>query len=168
MVPLGHSNPAAQWRGLMADPASVFTIVGNTALQANGYFSDFVGRLAWVDRPLPVVYRAFAGVVLALATIASATGAPRNRPLILIAVAAAILAIFVLQYFDWTRPGVPAVTGVVGRYFTPLAMAASLALPSFTYKASVRRKVAYAALATLALITPAIMLHHIALRFYVS
>jgi uncharacterized membrane protein len=168
MVPMGHSNPSAQWRGLIADPARVFSIVGGTAAQANGYFSDLVGRLAWVDRPLPVAYRAFAGVVLALAAIASSIGAPRNRPLVLFAMATAILAIFVLQYFDWTRPGMPAVTGVVGRYFTPLAMASALALPSLAYAASERRMVAYAALATLAIITPAVMLHHIALRFYVS
>jgi len=168
MVPMGHSNPSAQWRGLVADPARIFTIAANTAFQAGGYFSDFVGRLAWVDRPLPAIYRAFAGVVLALAAVASSTGARRQRLPVLFAVAAAILAIFVLQYFDWTRPGMPAVTGVVGRYFTPLAMASALALPSFAYAESARRKVAYAALATLALITPAVMLHHIALRFYVS
>jgi len=60
------------------------------------------------------------------------------------------------------------VTGVVGRYFTPLAIASALALPSFAYAETARRKLAYAALAALAFITPATMLHHIALRFYVS
>jgi uncharacterized membrane protein len=107
-------------------------------------------------------------VVLALAALAASTGDPRSRLPVLFAVAAAIAAIFVVQYFAWTRPGMPAVTGVVGRYFRPLAMAAALALPSFAHAAAARRKVAYAALANLTFITYSIMLHHITLSFCVS
>ncbi len=73
-----------------------------------------------------------------------------------------------LQYFDWTPPGTNHVQGVVRRYFIPLAMVLALALPAVRGADVMRLKVAYAALALFALVTRAIMLHHVALRFYIK
>jgi uncharacterized membrane protein len=166
--PIGGSDPIAQWHFLLADPGRIFCIAWHTLQQSRVYAWEFIGRLAWNDTPLPLAYRLVAWFVLAACASACMAGKTRRPALPAAAVVAAVAGIMVLQYFDWTPAGADHVEGVVGRYFIPLAMVLGLALPAVPQAAALRLKVAYGALAVFALVTPAIMLHHLALRFYIS
>lgn len=166
MVPIGQSNPAAQWHRLISNPARLWTITLNTVRQAPLYWSEFIGRIAWNDTKLPLWYRLYATVAIVLCAVAlPGRGSGRAR-FVLLGIGLATAAIFVLQYLDWTAPGADVVEGVVGRYFLPLAMTLLLAVPSRRSGTVVPQRFAYAALAGLAIATPPVMIHHILARFY--
>jgi uncharacterized membrane protein len=77
----------------------------------------------------------------------------------------AAVAIFVLQYLTWTWPGQLVITGVLGRYFTPLALVLALALPDWPRAARLRGPAMLGVL-VLAAVTPAVMVHAILFRYY--
>ena len=168
MRPPGSANPAAQLAALMANPASIFAIIGNTIYLSTGTYAwEFIGRLAWNDIPLPPFYLALAGISLAVCTLASMAGPAVARRHVLIGSMLATVGIFCLLFLDWTPPGSDHVEGVTGRYFIPIALFIGLALP--TWQAS--RTVKPAALCLLALLgatTPVVMLAHIVAHFYIA
>jgi len=175
MVPIGPSDPAAQLHNLMAHPELTVAIVRNTMLQSgtyasefSTYASEFIGRLAWNDQPLPAAYLPLAGGVLGLAALAGMAGEVRRPAYTWLAVGFAVGTIMVLQYLDWTPPGRDRAEGVVGRYFNTLFLILSLALPSIERWAPARRYASCVGLIILALVTPAVMAHHVVLRFYIN
>jgi uncharacterized membrane protein len=105
-----------------------------------------------------------AAVVVALAGLAGMAGPSRRAGWPLAGAVFAVVTIFVLQYLDWTWPGQPVVTGILGRYFLPVASVMTLALPRLDLRLG---KVALGAVAILAAVTPAVMLHALVLRYYV-
>jgi uncharacterized membrane protein len=164
-VRLGGADIARQLALLGADPWQIPRIAMAT-VRAFGveYAVQFVGVLGWTDTRLPPVYIAGVGVVLLLTALAGTQG-PARRPMLPLAGAIiATFAIFVLQYLTWTWPGQPMVTGVLGRYFLPVAMILALALPRLRIR--VGTIACYAVLAQ-AIVTPAVMLHSIILRYYI-
>ncbi len=163
-IHLGGSDIGRQVALLAADPGRVPAIILATAhAYAVPYAVQFIGVLGWTDTRLPHAYVIFAALVLVLAFLAGTSG-PARRPWAPCAAALfATAAIFILQYLTWTWPGQPVVTGVLGRYFLPIAMVLALALPRLNVRLGA---IIRPALLTQAAITPAIMLHAIMLRYY--
>ena len=128
---------SAQMQALSLHPLVAATLVRTTLhtqlVEGCPYCREFVGVLGWLDTPLPNSYVALAAVVL-LATLAmSRPAAPLvgRRPRMVAAslVLGAVVAVFVLQYLSWSPIGGPAVDGVQGRYFLPVAPFLLLLLP---------------------------------------
>ena len=168
MRPLNHADPAAQFFGLLADPAAIPAIAANTIrVSFPTYAWEFIGRLAWNDVPLPAWYLALAGGTLMVCAASSMAGHGLGRRTVLVASLFVIVGIFALLFLDWTPAGANHVEGVAGRHFIPLALAAGLALP--TWLGAERLRVpAGGCLALLAAVTPAVMLHHVIFHFYVA
>jgi hypothetical protein len=168
MVPMGASHPAAQLSLLLAHPLSMFAIAWNTVHVSLGtYYWEFVGKLAWNDFPLPIPYLCLAGASLTAAALASTGGAAAQRSKVIAGSVLTIGAIFIVQFLDWTPPGTDHVTGVAGRYFIPVALAAGLALPNWPRVASFRWP-AIVMLSLFGVVTPAVMLHHIVVHYYLA
>jgi uncharacterized membrane protein len=166
-VPLSQADWHAQLGFLAANPGQIPSIIGATARAYLGdYWQQLIGVLGWTDTPLPRAYDVFATLVLILAAAASAAGSARMIWAPLAGCMFAAVAIFVLQYLTWTWPGQLVITGVLGRYFTPLAMVLALALPAWRWAARLRSS-ATLGLVALAAVTPAVMLHAILFRYYV-
>jgi hypothetical protein len=168
VVRRGREDAHAQLAWLAADPARVPAVIWATARSFGAdYVAQTIGVLGWTDTPLPTPYISAACVVLVLAG-AAGTGGPARRPwLPLCGGLFALASIFVLQYFTWTWPGQPYVTGVLGRYFLPIMMVLALAAPSVRWGARLAPAAA-AAVALQALVTPAVMLHALLLRYYLA
>jgi uncharacterized membrane protein len=167
-VPIGDSDPVSQWHNLAQHPTLIFPIVLNTVRQCGAYSSEFVGRLAWNDRPLPDLFLALAGGALALSVAAVSTYSPRRPAWAAMAIALAACTIMIVQYFDWTPTGSARVEGVVGRYFTPLVLASGLALPLVRGAEEIRLHAANLVVFALGLMTPGVMVYHFVLRFFAT
>jgi hypothetical protein len=168
MVPVGEADPSAQWQSLCAHPLKIFTIAYNTLLLSSTYAAEFIGRLGWNTDPLPAPYLVLAGAAVICAALATMSGAVLRPVYPALAVAFSIISIFVLQYFDWTPPGVNRVEGVVGRYFLPLAFVAALFLPPLRGFPRARHTLYRAAIIVLGAVTPAVVVQHLVFRFYVG
>ncbi len=167
VVRRGHEDPHAQLAWLAADPARVPSVIWATARTFGAdYVAQTIGVLGWTDTRLPTPYIAGACGVLALAGAAGTGGAARRPWLPLCGGLFAVFSIFVLQYFTWTWPGQPYVTGVLGRYFLPIMMVLALAVPRVGWAARLVRPAA-AAVAVQAIVTPAMMFHALLLRYYI-
>jgi uncharacterized membrane protein len=164
-VKMGGSDVHRQLALLAADPGRIAGIVVGTARTYGvEYAVQFIGVLGWTDTRLPHAYIMGAAVVVALAGLAGMAGPSRRAGWPLAGAVFAVVTIFVLQYLDWTWPGQPVVTGILGRYFLPVASVMTLALPRLDLRLG---KVALGAVAILAAVTPAVMLHALVLRYYV-
>jgi uncharacterized membrane protein len=86
------------------------------------YGAEFIGRLGWLDTPLPLWFLLFyLGVLIAYTILdpgSSATVAPWQRIILAAVVAASMLAVSVAMYVIGGRIG-----GIQGRYFHPIALA---------------------------------------------
>ena len=165
-VRLGQADLHAQLAFLAANPGRIPDIIGATArAYLPDYWQQLIGVLGWTDTPLPVAYQWFATLVLILAAAASATFPARLIWAPFLGLVFAAVAIFVLQYLTWTWPGQLVITGVLGRYFTPLAMVLALALPAWRWAARLREAATLGVVA-LAAVTPAVMVQAILFRYY--
>ncbi len=168
VVRRGREDPHAQLAWLAADPARVASVIWATARTFGAdYVAQTVGVLGWTDTRLPTPYIVGACLVLVLAGAAGAGGPARRPWLPLCGGLFAVVSIFVLQYFTWTWPGQPYVTGVLGRYFLPVMMVLALAVPRVAWGSRLRRPAA-AAIAVQAIVTPAVIFHALLLRYYLA
>jgi len=127
------ADPDAQLAWILAHPLDAALVPLRTAiLRAGAWLRTFVGVLGSLDVPLPAPVYATHAVVLA--GVAALDGGPRSpvrgaaRAALLGAAALSGLAVLLLAYVGWTRPGDGAVRHVQGRYFIPLAPFAAAAL----------------------------------------
>jgi uncharacterized membrane protein len=165
-IKFGGADIHQQVALLAGDPGRIPGIVVATLRTFTvDYVVQIIGVLGWTDTRLPHGYVIAGAAVLVLALAASADGPVRRPGWALGAVAFALAALFVLQYLTWTWPGQPYVTGVFGRYFLPMMMVFALGVPRVGLSLRVPAGVAIAGLAC---ITPAVMLHAILLRYYVQ
>lgn len=170
------ADPAAQVGLLLLDPLRVFDIAHVTiASHASQYLESFIGRLGWLDTPLPEWYRNAALAVLVAALLCVVLGQERaaigatGRLLVLLSVLSACGAVFAIQYLTWTPVGSRVVEGVQGRYFLPLAMLAIIAAPGVG-----RRRLAGLRLALLGcvavfpILSLAVVMRVLVLRYYLG
>jgi uncharacterized membrane protein len=122
-------DPAAQVAHALSHPfASALVILRDAAQHAPRYAAQLVGKLGWLDVPLPVaLIVSYLLLLLALLAIDGSPGVVVRRwqrwtvAGVTIGGAAAVIA---SQYVMWTPVGASFVEGVQGRYFLPLAVAA--------------------------------------------
>jgi uncharacterized membrane protein len=166
-VRFAPANLHAQLAFLAGHASQLPAILAATArFYALEYWVQLIGVLGWTDTRMPGAYTLFATAVLLLAACASTAGCTRRAWAAWAAIAFATITIFLLQYLTWTWPGQLVITGVLGRYFTPIAMAAALALPAWPSAAKLR-PAACTGIIALAAITPAVTIHTLLMRFYV-
>jgi uncharacterized membrane protein len=163
------TGAAAQLHWLMQEPIRLWQVgaatLGSSDLRQS-YLESFIGNLGWLNLSLsPWAYHC-AEAALLVAGAACCFGAGRFRwteaALSAVAWTGAVIAIFLALYMVWSAVGAPAVEGVQGRYFLPLASLVSLSLPVL---ASARRVVGVLEGMAFLILLPAIgdmthVLHH--------
>jgi uncharacterized membrane protein len=175
-------DPGAQIGFLLESPSRIVTVAAQT-LDTHwvSYRQQFIGQLGWLDVTLPNSYHAAAWVALLVAFIASlpvAGEAPRpagpDRRSIMLAgsaVTCCILGLFAIQYLTWTAPGSALVEGVQGRYFIVVVLLAApflrFVLPACR-AVSLNRAWAVAATILFPVISLAVMMRQIVVRYYLS
>jgi uncharacterized membrane protein len=167
-VPLqADFNPKAQLLHFLQQPWSFVPLLANTLLSLHSdYTVTFIGVLGWLDTFLLPSYYDAASLVL-LAGLASVTIGPTRRTwLALLIWLAAVGAVLFAGYLSWTPPQADRIEGVQGRYFLPLAAVLAMAVPTWRSFGVIVRRPAVVALLGLAVITPAIIVHALILRFY--
>lgn len=130
------TDPAAQLRVLVADPAR-FVTVPATYLGASERLMALaltaIGVLGWLDRPLPgAVYLFWIVAFAALALQGRARDLSLPETVLLPAAALACLwAVILSQYMSWMNVGSGTVLGLQGRYLLPILplLAPMLAAP---------------------------------------
>lgn len=121
-------DPARQLRFALDHPLTVIeAVVTDYAIHAPRYLGELVGRLGWLDTPLP--WAMVAAYLLVLAVLLAVDGdgrltVPRlQRLAVLATLVAALLGIGASQYLVWTRVGAERLPdGIQGRYFLPVAL----------------------------------------------
>jgi uncharacterized membrane protein len=165
-VKLGGADMHRQIVFIAAHPGQILPTIALTFHNsAWKYWQQLIGVLGWTDTPLPKPYILAQSGVLCLAA-AACGGTARRAYAPAVGIAFAILTIFLLQWLTWTWPGQPEITGVLGRYFVPIAMVAGLALPA--RKIPHLPRIAWAAIAAAACITPVAMIHAEIIRYYLN
>jgi uncharacterized membrane protein len=122
-------DPPRQAAHALAHPLSFAGIVlRDYVVHALRYAAQLVGKLGWLDVPLPRVF--VGGYLLLLATLIALDGSPElevrasHRWLVGIAAAACLMLVSASQYALWTPLGANWVEGVQGRHLLPIAVAA--------------------------------------------
>ena len=122
-------DPVRQLGFALDHPATVLEAVAvDYAVHGPRYLSQMVGRLGWLDTPLPwvliVAYLLLLAALLAVDGDARLTVSRVHRLAVLAGLTAALLGIGASQYLVWTRVGAERIPdGIQGRYFLPVALA---------------------------------------------
>jgi uncharacterized membrane protein len=164
------ADPAAQWELVKADPALLLSAVWQTLTLRRwmALGEQLVGRLGWLDTPLPPVFVLMAAGILVLTFLSTTAGRARRPWLPAAAVFGGMLILCVSLYFAWTPPGFPMVEGLQGRYFLPFAAAFALAFPCLPALGRRILPLAAAGLAVLALSGPGVVIDTLVTRYYLS
>lgn len=128
-------DPPRQVAHALAHPLSfVGLVVRDYALHAPRYAAQLVGKLGWLDVPLPLVF--IGGYLLLLAALVLLDGSREvevrawQRWLVGGSAAACLVLVSASQYALWTPLGATSVEGVQGRHLLPVAVAAVWAFHS--------------------------------------
>jgi uncharacterized membrane protein len=110
---------------ILTNPFDLFgQILVDYIWHAPRYGAEFIGRLGWLDTPLPLVllgsYLAFLVVYTVFDSGPQAIVTPRQRLVLALVIAASLMAISPAMYF--INGGI---AGIQGRYFHPIALAAA-------------------------------------------
>jgi uncharacterized membrane protein len=118
------TDPDGQIRRTIEEPISVAaTVLHDAVIHAPRYVAEAIGRLGWLDAPLPLAGLAlFAVALLAIPLLSPAPGwlTPQLRVASLLLTAVGVLAILWSQFVLFTPPDAPGIEGTQGRHFLPL------------------------------------------------
>ena len=132
-VPEGWSV-ALQFKYLVANPLALPTVMANTFISNREWlWETVVGRLGWVDTPMPGWYYASATVILACALIAPGDRGPLVRPALLATVTfvGSLTAISFALYLSWNPVRHPTIHGWQGRYILPILPLLAWPIPTY-------------------------------------
>jgi uncharacterized membrane protein len=165
-------NPLAQAHYILGAPLAFLALVAHTIrVQYIVNFQWMVGTLGWGDTPMPRwFYSAFGYGILGCLVLES-EGAKqirsRLRTVLVIAVLASVLLIYVAQYASWNPPGSRnPIVGIEGRYFLPLLYLVVLSFPRISIKSPELFIVALASI--LSVLCAAICLWAVIFRYYIT
>ncbi len=124
-----HVEPAAQLKGVLADPLGYAAVVARTIFASDAptiAWKTFIGTAGWTNIPLPPLFLALSTVALVLVWMSGeAAPKPLTRPFAafvqLSVFAATALFILTLVYFQWNGVGAQTITGFQGRYLLAAA-----------------------------------------------
>lgn len=127
----------AQLAALLRHPSEFLFVPFRTVftMYADWYYT-FVGRLGWLDIPLPDFVYITSALAIALGLAAAVIERSHHTIADKAYIASAAIAVFVLllttMYLTWSPVGSPIVIGIQGRYFFAIAPLLPLLLPSIT------------------------------------
>lgn len=108
-------------------------IATSVRLTHYGYMHSFVGTLGWLDTGVshPEFIVVLLSLLVAFGGEACLPGRFRAGATAIIWGTAAVtsVAVFLIEYLIWTKVGASAIDGIQGRYFIPIAIAASAGVP---------------------------------------
>jgi uncharacterized membrane protein len=165
-------SPVRQFIGLAVHPWRFPMLIGATIRAFGTPLSrGFIGVLGWLDVGLPRPYYGLAWLILALAAWATwLTGcgkiSPRTMALTALAAFGAASGIALVEYLTWTVVGAPVIIGLQGRYFLPCALVLSAGLIRELPSASAMPTRLTALLVAFPVISIAVTLHAVLLRYY--
>ena len=122
-------DPQRQLAGVLLQPWRFLEVAGVDYLRHGGrYAAEAVGRLGWLNIPLPsallVSYLVFLCALLLLDTRSDVVVAGWQRWILATVTIATALLISASVYVTYTPPGASFIEGIQGRYFLPVAPAA--------------------------------------------
>jgi uncharacterized membrane protein len=126
------TSPTLQLQVLSEQPLyGLVAVISDPLLNAPRYTSEMIGRLGWLDVPLPLSYLAVSAVlILLVASREERAGGWKLRGFLIAAAAVSGFLVSLSQYLAWTPVGATFVEGTSGRYFLPVAPALLVALSS--------------------------------------
>lgn len=106
------------------------------SLRQGGFwlFTSLVGRMGWLDTPMPDWYYNLAIAILALALLAPGNTRPRIAPALIgvVAVVLMLASVSATLYASWTAVGKITIDGMQGRYVLPVLPLLGWAAPVYT------------------------------------
>ena len=113
---------------ILAEPLFYIKVLYKSfSLDGIFYLQTFIGRLGWLDTPLPLWVYFSSYEILAIYTIVYEKGGEKfqiklfSRVVMTIAFIIGVVLVLTSSYISWTPVGYPKVAGIQGRYFIPLA-----------------------------------------------
>lgn len=89
------------------------------------FIHSFIGKLGWLDTPLPYMYILTASCTLILIGLCENNQkivlSIRNKAIVLTSICSVIFILCLLLYISWTPVGGAIIEGTQGRYFIPIA-----------------------------------------------
>jgi uncharacterized membrane protein len=124
------TDPGRQIHDVLLHPFHFFRVVlMDYAVHAPRYLSQLVGRLGWLDTPLPApLLVAYLAVLLALVFLDASPRIevrPWQRGIAAAVVLAGMTFVSATEYTTWTPYGADFIEGIQGRYFLPLVLPAA-------------------------------------------
>jgi uncharacterized membrane protein len=118
------TDPKAQVQMIEAHPLRFIGVVWQDYVaQCVDYGDQFVGRLGWVDIPLPGVLIAAVFYLLLAAVLTSDMSITVSTRIFALLLALLVcLGVSASQYIVWTPVGAAQMEGIQGRYFLPVAL----------------------------------------------
>lgn len=118
-------SPGAQLHYILDHPLKYFMTIIQTLIAHGFYIRSFIGNLGWLDTPLPLgIYLSYPFFLLA-ASLYDYPSRPsliiKQRAWLLLISVFGSLLIFTMLYLSWEPVGSESITGVQGRYFSPIA-----------------------------------------------
>jgi uncharacterized membrane protein len=116
-------SASAQFHAMISQPLLLPALMARSLLtNAWSLFEGVVGRLGWVDTPMPAWYIWAAAAVLVCASLMPSNRTPWIFPALIasITLGGLLLAIGAALYMSWTPVGKMTIDGLQGRYVLPV------------------------------------------------
>lgn len=121
-----HAAPQEQLSFITNSPDQALQIIANTiAKYYTGWGQEYIGKLGWLDTPLPIGVHILWITLLLLALYIDSSEQPPPQlgnwdlALALLSSASTMLAIIIAVYILFNAPQAPLIAGVQGRYLIP-------------------------------------------------
>jgi uncharacterized membrane protein len=114
------ASVSGQFRAMISHPLLLPSVMFRSVFENSWWlFEGAVGRLGWLDTPVPLWYTWAAVGVLACAWLGVDNRSPWVFPALIgsITLAAVVVTICAAQYMSWTPVGKNTIDGLQGRYF---------------------------------------------------
>lgn len=150
---------AAQQAFVQQHPLALpMAVVRTIVVDFVSWYEMFIGRLGWLDVPLPTVIHLCATMSLFLGIVIMLTEPSQNcrfdRILIAGTAACVLFMLLLTLYFAWTPTGASTVVGMQGRYLFGIVTLFLVAMPSIRVKSGFAAKTARAVGTYVALLLP--------------
>jgi uncharacterized membrane protein len=162
---------SGQLRAIFDSPLLLPTVVANSVRENGSWlFETLVGRLGWLDTPLPPRYYTVAVGVLICAWLASGNRPPYLFPALIgpAVLVAALLAIGAALYASWTPMGKVTLDGLQGRYVLPFLPLIAWATPGWGRTLTKALSPAWVVVIAFPLVSIAVLPGAIMARYYGS